>query len=435
MKSKKVLSLVATVVLISGVLAGCSSKSGGSSSGTKSKEVKITMLNSKGEIQSQLEDAAKEFKKTNPNIKLDVVVTGNGQSPFEKISAMYASGNAPTLAMLDPTDIIKLNDKFEDLSKQKWIADTVDNSLDTIKTSDGKVPAFPFTIEGAGFIYNKTILDKAGVDPASIKTLNDLKSAFDKIKAKGSEALAICSADWSLAGHFLSIAYADQSNDPAKVNEFFDQLKAGKVDLTKNKPFNGLIDTFDVMKKYNIDKKDPLSATYENNQQQVGTGKVAFWFNGNWAWPQIKQFAGDNDNFGFIPVPVSNNASDYGNSGIPAGVTKYIGVDNTTSTKAQKAAAEKFLNWIVYDKNGQDFLVNKSNIIPAFKNITLEPSSALAKSIKQYIKDGKTIQFITTTPSDHWSKVGVSMQKYLASKIDRAELAKEIQNYWKNVGK
>jgi raffinose/stachyose/melibiose transport system substrate-binding protein len=436
MKKTKLLSLVLSTVLATSVLAGCASKeskSANSGQTGSAKEVKITFLNSKGEIQSQMEDAAKAFTKDNPNIQVEVIAAPAGGSPFEKVTSMYASGNAPSLSMLDPGDILKFSDKFLDLTNEKWVADAADKSLDVVKTNDGKVMAFPVTVEGAGIIYNKNVLDKAGVDPKAIKTTKDLEDAFNKVKAQGVDPVAVAPMDWSLAGHLLPIAYATQSKDSKEISKFLEDLKAGKVDLTQNKQFNGVIDTFDVLKKYNVDSKDPLAGTYENDQQLIGSGKVGFWFMGNWAWPQIKDFAGDNSNFGFIPVPVSNNAGDYGNAGIPVGVTKFIGVDKANNNEEQQAAAKKFLEWLVYNSTGQDILVNKANVIPAFKNITLEPNDPLGKSIKSYMNSGNTIQFMTIMPPDHWKLVGASMQKYLADKVDRAGLAKEVQDYWKTV--
>jgi len=436
MKKIKLISLVLSALLATSVLAGCSSKnneSAGNSQAGVAKDVKITFLNSKGEIQAQMEEAAKAFTKDNPNIQVEVIAAPAGGSPFEKVTSMYASGNAPSLSMLDPGDILKFSDKFLDLTNEKWVADAADKSLDVVKTNDGKVMAFPVTVEGAGIIYNKNVLDKAGVDPKSIKTTKDLEDAFSKVKAQGIAPAAVAPMDWSLAGHLLPVAYATQSKDSKEISKFLDDLKAGKVDLTQNKQFNGVLDTLDVLKKNNIDSKDPLAGTYENDQQYIGSGKVGFWFMGNWAWPQIKDFAGDNSNFGFIPVPVSNNSGDYGNAGIPVGVTKFIGVDKVNNNADQQAAAKKFLEWLVYNKTGQDILVNKANVIPAFKNITLEPNDPLGKSIKSYMSSGNTIQFMTILPPDHWKQVGASMQKYLAGKIDRAGLAKEIQDYWKTI--
>ena len=239
--------------------------------------------------------------------------------------------------------------------------------------------------------------------------------------------------DWSLGAHYLALAYGGQSPDRAKVDQFITDLKAGTVDLASNAVFNGLMDTFDLMKNYNIDKASPLSGTYERGPEVLGKGEVGIWFQGNWAWPQIHSFDTANGQYGFLPVPVSNNSEDFGNTQISAAVSKRILIDKEKSTPAQQEAAKKFLDWMVYQDKGQDFLVNQASVIPAFSNITLEPADPLGKSISEYIKAGKIEESMSALPADHWSKLGASMQKYLADVIDRQGLAQEIQAYWTNV--
>lgn len=413
--------------------AGKANSSGNASAA--SDKVKITLLNSKGEIQTQLEDAAKAFHEDNPEITLDIQTVPSGSSPFERASALYASGNPPTMIMLDTGDVEKFKDRILDLSGEKWNSDAVANATD-LTTFDGKNYAFPLAVEGYGFIYNKAVVDKAvggSFDPTTIRTTADLENLFKQIEASGKKALVISPMDWSLGAHYLPLAYAGQNKDMAEVNKFIDSLKAGTADLGSNKVFNGLMDTFDVMMKYNADQKSPLSGVYERGPELLGKGEVGIWFMGNWAWPQISSFDTANGQYGFLPVPVSNNPDDYGNQEISSAVSKRIVVDKEKSTPAEQQAAEKFLNWIVYEQKGQDFLVNKASIIPAFKNITLPAADPLGKSIQDYIAKGKSEQSMSALPADHWSKVGASMQKYLAKKGDRATLAAEIQDYWKNV--
>nr|WP_027092974.1 ABC transporter substrate-binding protein [Cohnella thermotolerans] len=411
------------------------SGNGAGNASASGKAVKITLLNSKGEIQTQLEDAAKAFHEDNPNITLEIQAVPTGGSPFERASALYASGNPPTMIMLDTGDVEKFKDRILDLSGEKWMADTVANATD-LTTFDGKNYAFPLAIEGYGFIYNKAVVDKAAggsFDPSTITTTSALENLFKQIEASGKKALVISPMDWSLGAHYLPLAYAGQSKDPAEVNKFLDSLKAGTADLANNKVFNGLMDTFDVMMRYNLDQKSPLSGAYERGPEVLGKGEVGIWFMGNWAWPQISGFDTANGQYGFLPVPISNNPDDYGNQEISAAVSKRIVIDKEKSTPEQQEAAKKFLNWIVYEAKGQDFLVNKASIIPAFKNITLPAADPLGKSIQAYMAKGKTEPSMSTLPADHWSKVGASMQKYLAQKSDRATLAKEIEDYWKSV--
>lgn len=428
-----VLSLIMVVLLSAcgGGQTGTESNDGASSDS----DVKITLLNSKAEINSQLEQAAKDFHADHPEITLEIVPVGNGQSPFEKASALYASGNPTTMMMLDTGDVEKFKDRVLDLTNETWMKDAVENSTGTT-TFDGKNYAFPFSIEGYGFIYNQNVLDQAvggTFDPQTIQTTAQLDDLFQKIAASGKSPLIISPMDWSLGAHYLGLAYGGQSPDQAQVQQFIANLKAGQVDLASNAVFNGLMDTFDLMKTYNIDKASPLSGTYERGPEVLGKGEVGLWFQGNWAWPQIHSFDTADGKYGFLPVPVSNNPEDFGNTQISAAVSKRILIDKEKSTPAQQDAAKKFLDWIVYQDKGQDFLVNQASVIPAFKNITLEPNDPLGKSISEYIKAGKIEESVSTLPADHWSKLGASMQKYLADVIDRGELAKEIQSYWTNV--
>ncbi|MCX7772248.1 MAG: carbohydrate ABC transporter substrate-binding protein, partial [Clostridia bacterium] len=138
----------------------------------------------------------------------------------------------------------------------------------------------------------------------------------------------------------------------------------------------------------------------------------------------------------FVPFPMSDNASDFGNNSIVAFPSKFVAIDKVQSTPEQQEAAKKFLNWLVYEKNGQDAIVNKMNLVPAFKNITLPIADPLGQSIVAYMAEGKAVSAIdafTVMPADHWSKVGASLQKYLSNYCDRAALAEEIKEYWKTV--
>jgi len=393
----------------------------------------IQFMNSKSEIQVALEEAAVTFMDEYPGVTVEIITAPEGSSPFERITALYASGNAPALAMLDAGQIELLEEKLLDLSNEKWIADAAVGNLAFGTMSDGSVVAFPFTVEGYAFIYNGAVLSAADVDPTSIKTLDDLTAAFAAIDATGVAQISISPMDWSLGAHFLTISYSTQATDYPGVVAWLADLAAGNVDLITNANFNGLMDTFDLMKENNLEIDDPLAPTYEHGPEVLGQGQVGFWFMGNWAWPQISSFDTANGDYGFVPVPISNNADDYGNSNITASPTKYVTVDKEQNDEAQQAAALEFLNWLVYSPSGQDALVNQMSCIPAFTNITIAPADPLAQSILSYMAEGNIQPMALSVPPDHWSVLGASMQKYLSDTIDRAELAAEIEAYFANI--
>jgi raffinose/stachyose/melibiose transport system substrate-binding protein len=444
MKKLSWLTLVLVFMLVLSACGGNSSKnnegnanSGASSSGSQnsqskgggSEKVKITILNSKAEIHNQMTEAAQLFMSANPDIEVEVISTTQDQSPVERASALYASGTPATLTMLDTGDIEKFADKALDLSNEKWVADLAQPFL-----VDGKTISFPFAVEGYGLIYNKEVLDKVSggsFDPASINTTAKLEALFQKIEQAGIVPLYIGSMDWSLGNHFLAIAYATQPDTDVK--GFIEVLKQGKADLVNNPSFNGLLDTFDVMKRYNGGKDDPMAVNYEQSTAMVAKGEAAMTFNGNWLITELLKSNPEGE-YGFVPVPISNNEGDHANSSVAVGATKQFFLDAEKSTPAQQEAAKKFLNWLVYEAEGQDFLVNKANVIPAFKNINLELNNSLAIAINQYNLSGKSIEFAGNfVPGDHWKVLGASMQKYLADKADRATLAAEIEDYWKSM--
>ena len=73
----------------------------------------------------------------------------------------------------------------------------------------------------------------------------------DKLVAAGMEApTAILKPDWSLAAHYLQQVYEEREDPEA----FVQDLYAGKADLMKDEKFNALMDTFDVLKEYNMFK-------------------------------------------------------------------------------------------------------------------------------------------------------------------------------------
>jgi raffinose/stachyose/melibiose transport system substrate-binding protein len=402
-----------------------------SSENSKDKTIKITMINSKGEIQTQLEELAEAFTSEYKNIEIDVLTASTGQSPFERVTAMYASGEAPTISMLDGTDMEKFADKSLDLSDEKWVEDI---SFSEGCEVDGKFVAFPFAVEGCGLIYNKKVLDSADINPDEINTRTKLNEAFEKIEESGNEACVIGQMDWSLANHLSTLFIANKSKNIDETNSYISSLKEGSVNLKDDKDFNGFIETFNLLIDYNVSKDDPMSADYTKCAEYMCSNEVGFYYQGNWTWPEFENFDASEDNFGFMPLPVSDNEDDISNNSLQIGITKFAILDSTQNDESQQNAGKEFLNWIVYDTDAQKILVNDAKIIMAFENVKIKPQDPLGIGILDYMNNDKTMIFVANlVPSDHWKIVGPSYQKYLAGKSSKSDLISEIEKYWSEV--
>lgn len=392
----------------------------------------ITLLNSKAEIQVALEEMAAEFEKKS-GVHVEVMPVTDGDSPYTKVVSLYNSGNPPTLSILDTTDVIALaEEKAEDLTAEPWTAE----AQEYLTEVNGKVYSFPLCIEGRGLIYNKTVIEEAlgeTFDVSAIKTQDDFVALLDRLVAAGIEKpISMAKEDWSLGAHQLQYIYETYDGTSEGAQTVIEQLKSGELDLDSYQRMTEFLNMFDILKKYNVAKGDPLGADYDEMAIDLADGKTAFWFNGNWAWPNLEEAgAKTTDEYGFLPYFLNNDENDFANQMIQGSPSKQVMMDGQMASEQQKAAAKEFLNWIVYSEIGQQMLVKSCSLIPPFKNNPYEPQDPLSRDIYQHVQDGTAFNASAIVPNDHWSILGAAMQKYLADRCDRAELTESIEEYWK----
>lgn len=428
---KRMISLALVAVMALTLLAACGKddSKGNASGGT----TEVTLLIGKPEIAAEIENMIKDYNKLQNKAKITIISLGESNA-FEKMTTLYSSKNAPTIMMMG-NEFEQFKDKLVDLTDQEWVSHAFEGTLDFI-TRDNKVYGMPLTVEAFGYLYNQAVLDKAvggTFDPASVQTRDQLEQLFTKVDAleetKG--AVHISPMDWSLGAHLTNIMFTNQSQDRDQRHKFLKDLQAGSVTLADNATYNNWLDTVDLMIKYNSEKAAPLSPQYDDGPLALTSGKVGLWFMGNWAYPQIKE-ADPEGTYGIMPMPISNDPADAGNSRISIGVPSYWSIDKEQSTLEQQAAAKDFLKWLVTDEKGQDYYVNKLNLIPVFDNFNVQMSDNMSTQIVNYMKDKKSLEWMNMYyPTAGHPSMGASLQKYLGGQTDRAGLTTEMQNEWK----
>lgn len=398
-----------------GMLASC----GGGSSADDSNT--LTIFNSKSEIQSQFEEMAKKYSEEK-GVKVEVYFSSDTVAAH--MATRYASNNPYVLSMVDAKDVYSLGpDHALDLSDEEWVSDT-DQAIST----DGKVLGFPVSIEARGLIYNATAIE--GItgeefNPEDYQTLDAFEDLLQELKDGGMETpTGVLKDDWSLGGHYLSQVY-EEHDDPTA---FIKGLNDGSVDLASDEKFNSLMDTFDVLKANNYAKDSAISAEREVTTQKLAEGEIAFLFGGNWDWSIINQYD-YTDGLGMMPVP--QNMDDGTNTKLVGGGSKYFFIDSSDNvTDEQRQWAKDFLNWLVSDPEGQDFIVNTCSLVSPFTSNTLAPADPLGTSVKEYADAGALIPNYNYLPDDHLSVLGAEFQKYLADQADRDAWAAAVETYW-----
>ena len=401
-------------------LAAC----GGSGSGDEkeSSGKAITIFNSKIEVQEQFEEMAEEYS---AKTGVDVEVYYSNDTVAAHLATKYSANDPYTLAMVDAKDIYSLADEYAtDLTGEKW----VEKTPYSISVND-KVVGFPVSVEARGIIYNAEAIEKITgeeFNPDEYATLDAFEGICEKLVAGGMKTpTGVMKEDWSLAAHYLAEVYEEQPD----VEGYVDSLYAGKADLANNEKFNALMDTFDVLKKYNYAADSAIAAEREVTEQKLAEGEIAFMFGGNWDWSMLLSYD-YSEKMGMRPVP--QNTEDGTNQKLVGGGSKYFFIDSSENTSdEQRQAAKDFLNWLVFEADGNAFLTEKCNLVPAYSNIDAAALDPLALSVKKYADDNALVDNYNYLPDDHISIAGANMQKYLAGQIDRAGLAKDLEAYWK----
>lgn len=420
---KRVIAKLLAAVTLLGALTGCSNSE-------NQDVVTISIYNTKPEIQTNLEEASKIFEAAHPDINVKVLTYNRYQGVKDRIASRKNNNNTPTIMIVDSLHIQDLKDEFVNLENEPWMEELGVEMGKTARNSQGELIAFPFAVEGMGLIYNKKVMEECGIDVSAIHTRDALEEAFKKVESSGRKGAIITNDDWSLANHFFTTAYSVRSSDSEEKVAFIEDLKAGKVDLIQDKTINGLLDTFDVMKNYNLYKDAPLTNSNERSAEALGRGEVGFWYMGNWALQDILRKDSEKGEYGFIPVPISNNAQDYGNNEITAAI-KYLVIDQTFASEEQQTAAKKFIEWLVYDEAGNNFMINEAELIPGAIGNEVEYDNCLSNSIQDYQENGQVIeQMMAYLPQETVGEVGNLLRAYLDNQIDRVTFLNELKAFW-----
>ena len=427
------------------VLSGCAASDGGSTASPTGSETptdgacdtptEVTWLNTiKIEIQEQFFAAVDDYNAVNTDcVEIKVIEYPQGEPFFSVVTPLYEAGNAPVV-MTVLQELPDMAPRVMDWTGTALADLAADGTLEKANI-DGKQVGIPVTAEAFGLLYNKAVLDEAGVDPAAIKTRADLEAAFQAVEATGRSAVHFSGLWWSLGAHFTNVYHATAAADQAGRLAILEGLTAGEKDLLADPQFVNWLDTFDLLKQYSIDSASIADTDYDQGVENLATGEVGFWFMGNWAEPNLLQ-ATPEGSFGVMPVPLSSDAASYGNDGISVGVPFYMIIDEEQSTPEEREGAIAFITWLLTTPEGQahwsgPIEENGMNFIPVYDGFTVSPTTFMAQDIAAYIAAGKSLPWINSYyPTGLQDVYGAAAQKYYDGVSDRPTFAAELAAAW-----
>lgn len=426
MKKSRFLALVLTLLMLTTMVYVGATAEG---------EVKLTYYSTSAEVNSMFEEMFAKYHEENPNVTIELIPTGVGMGQQEQLQSLYASGNAPTFMNIDPANILDYQDKLVVFDENTdWFSNLNPGAIEAGRV-DGKVYGLPFSTQGYALCYNKRVVESVipGFDPATINTQDALRTFFETLDAAGVPPTMIHGANWSVGCHYLGLVYAVHGKDTESGNKFIESLIDGTQDIAADPLFQGYMDTYDMLVKYNYRKDDPLVGDINADDQAFANGECATFFMGDWMWSIIGTLEKKDMDYGYMPLPWSNDPTAFGNNEVVVSMPKVMCIDASQSTPEQQAAAMDVLKWMLTSAEGQEYFINAGFSMP-YNNVRKDAVyNTMTQSIAAYSAAGKTINIgcFTYLTGDAWAKTGDMMLKYTVGAIDRTELAQEINDFWK----
>ena len=395
----------------------------------------FTWLNTiKIEIRDQFLEAVDEYNAAQECYKAVILDYPQGEPFFSVVTPLYESNEAPVV-MTALQEVPDMADRVMDWTGTDLAALAAPGSLDGANIG-GKQVGIPVTAEAFGLLYNKAVLDEAGVDPAAITSRADLEAAFEAVEATGRDAIHFSGLWWSLGAHVSNIYHTTAAEDLEGKLTVLDGLVDGTYSLMDDPKFTDYLDTFDLLKSYSTSSATIADSDYDMGVENLATGEVGFWFMGNWAEPSLLTTTPDGS-FGVMPLPTGAAAGDYGNDSISVGVPFYIMIDETQSSEEERAGAMDFLSWLLTTSEGQarwagPVEAGGMNFIPMYEGFTVAPSTFMAQEIATYIAGGKTLEWMNSYyPAGLQDVYGYEGgQPYYDGVLDRAGYASVLEGAW-----
>lgn len=421
-------SMLTTILLTSTIiLSACNSNTSGTKATTapsspteQVNEVKktesakkIVLFQSKVEIADQLEAMAEAYKKET-GVEIEVWGT-TGDDYFQQNKNKLASNQGPTVFSVQPgSEAIQMSSYLADLSDLTFVDKIAPGMVTEI---DGKVVGIPYTFEGFGMVYNKSLMA-----PDKIKDYDTFETMMKEMKAQSINGFGLSQESYFLIGHILNTPFALQS-DPT---DFIKKLNAGEVKMADTPEFKEFAKFYAAIRDNSY---NPLETNYDKECGDFAAGKTAAIHQGNWSYGMFKDFDTKFE-FGLMPLPIA------GNDKLAVSVPTAWCV-NSQATPEEIQAGKDFLNWLYTSETGQSYLINEFGFIPILEGVEAKNLDPLSSDVARYAAEGKTIPWAMS----QWPAGIVDVafmpvaQEFFTTDMTQELFLQKLDEAWANVKK
>lgn len=335
-------------------LVGCGSNDKGeASSGDSNGPVTISYAIWDSGQEKGLRKVADEFEKKNPNIKINIQVTG-WNDYWTMLEAAATGGSLPDTFWMHSNEIYRYGSNKMLLDLNDYIKDSKDVDLKNFPEGLNKIYninehqyALPKDYDTIGLWYNKKMFDEAGIAyPDDSWNWDKLREVAKKLtKADGSQ-YGVLAPLHNQEGYY-NFVYHNGGN-------IINNEKKSEYDNPK---------TIEAMKYYFDLSKEGLSPKIYNDKERaeaLQNGQVAMGFFGSWNLSAFSENEYMNKNFDVAVLPSANDGKR---------ATIFNGIGNAASaTTKHPQEAWKWLEYLA-SKEGQEKQGELGIAIPAYNGV------------------------------------------------------------------
>ncbi|NCA99055.1 MAG: extracellular solute-binding protein [Clostridia bacterium] len=305
------------------------------------------------------ESLAKAFGTEN-DVQVEVLLISGYEDYQSTLESLAASNKFPDLIVVNgPDEAANWSHRLADLSDEPWALKTVFGLQDDTQ----HVIGFPIDLAAKGLVYNKSLLDEAGIDPAVLTNRPAWEAALQVIEKKKKQlgihapiSLALHDGgqlSWYTSKYFLNIYL---SSGLAYGNtQLIDQMKAGQVEMPRLQQF---ADYLDLLLRYS-DQELLRQGSNQDQLRAFSQGQAVFTV-GSSDLDLSLQAAGATFETGFLPF----GAYRLDTNGIFAESTGWLVLDRSSQNSE---LAKDFLASLAQQEGYQDMLAQDTTILPAFQ--------------------------------------------------------------------
>ncbi|MFI1753118.1 extracellular solute-binding protein [Streptomyces sp. NPDC020571] len=199
------LALLSTLVLSAG-LAACSS-SGGTSDGAGDGRTALDVWLMRDSVSAQFQkDFETGFEKAHPDIDVKIQIQ-EWEGIGEKVTAALASNDAPDVIEVGNTQVAQyaqsggltdFTDRVGELGGGDWL-----EGLAEPGSYEGKQYGIPYYAANRVVIHRTDLFEKAGIDPARIRTRDQWIAATRKLDTGGTQGIYLPGQNWYVLSGFV----------------------------------------------------------------------------------------------------------------------------------------------------------------------------------------------------------------------------------------